>query len=251
MSHFRFSALALVVVVSMSSFACALDTTEEHSTQSDQGLSKAKDKDDCGFVLSSPSFKSGAPLPAPFTCEGKPFADGLSPELDWRGEPQGTKSFALVLKDLSIEAGQAGDTDPNHAYHWTIWNIKGSAKSLPASLPIGQFPLQGALKSAEQLNGAPPWLEPHKYFGPCPNLVALLGAPLETHNDEFILYAFKESNLVIPEDPGPDPAAPYSRVRQLAVYFEAHNIGKAELKLTSNATPSCAPGFGPPFPACP
>src|SRR6185369_3581695 len=144
----------------------------------------------------------GKPLPAKFSCEGKPFADGVSPQLDWRGEPKGTKSYAILLKDLSIEAGVAGDTDPNHAYHWTIWNLKASANTLPASLPIGQFPLKGALKAAEQLNGAPPWLESHKYFGPCPNLVTLLGAPVETHDDVFILYAFKEANLVVPEDPG-------------------------------------------------
>jgi phosphatidylethanolamine-binding protein (PEBP) family uncharacterized protein len=249
MSHTKLSALALALAVSTSSLGCNLDATSEQAAES-EALKKG-DKDKCDLVLKSPSFKSGDPLPAAFTCEGKPFADGLSPELEWRGEPKGTKSYAILLKDLSIEAGVAGDTDPNHAYHWTIWNISAVAHSLPASLAVGQFPLKGALNGAEQLNGAPPWLESHKYFGPCPNLVTLLGVPAETHNDTFILYAFKEAKLVVPEDSGPDGGAPYSRVRQLANYFESHNIGKAELKLTSNATPSCAPGFPPPFPACP
>lgn len=245
MSHYQISALGLAFMVCSSSFGCGSVATSEDATETDQAALKCDD-----FVLTSPSVKAAKPLPAKFSCEGKPFADGQSPELDWRGEPKGTKSYAILLKDLSIEAGEAGDIDPNHAYHWAIWNIKGSTSTLPASLSVGQFPLKGALKDAEQLNGAPPWLESYKYFGPCPNLVALLGAPLETHDDTFILYAFKEAKLVVPEDPGPDPAAPYSRVRQLAIYFESHNIGKTALKFTSNAKPSCAPGFGPPFPAC-
>jgi phosphatidylethanolamine-binding protein (PEBP) family uncharacterized protein len=247
MSHYKIPVLALSIVVAGSSFGCSPDATDQDITQAEQSLKKEK----CELVLTSPSFKSGDPLPAAFSCDMKPFADGTSPELDWHGEPKGTKSYAILLKDLSIEAGVAGDKDPNHAYHWTIWNINGSAKKLAASLPVGQFPLKGALKNAEQLNGAPPWLEQYKYFGPCPNLGVFVGAPVETHNDTFILYAFDEAKLVVPVDPGPDATAPYSRVRQLANYFEAHNIGKAELKLTANAVPSCAPGFGPPFPACP
>ncbi len=216
MSHDKMPVLGLVLVAAVSSFACGSEAGGEVNEVAE--AEQAVKCDD--FALTSPSIKSGKPLPAKFTCEGKPFADGSSPELDWRGEPKGTKSFAILLKDLSIEAGQAGDTDPNHAYHWALWNLKSSADSLPASLPVGQFPLKGAFKDAEQLNGTPPWLESHKYFGPCPNLVALLGAPLETHTDTFILYAFKDAKLVVPEDPGPDPAAPYSRVRQLALYFE-------------------------------
>src|ERR1044071_81622 len=62
------------------------------------------------LTLTSPSITSGQPIPDEFTCEGKAFGDGSSPELNWSGGPAGAKSYAVLLKDLTIEAGQsAGD----------------------------------------------------------------------------------------------------------------------------------------------
>ncbi len=204
------------------------------------------------LTLSGPAVQAGKPLPYEFTCDGKAFGDGTSPELDWLNEPAGTKSYAILLKDLTIEAGQAGDTNPEHPYHWTIWNIPGSTHKLPASLPNTESPITGA----KQLNGGPPFISPapNGYFGPCPNLGAAgLGLPKETHTDEFKLYAFSEAELTPPAyDPGPDAANPLNPVRQLANFFESHPslLAKAELKFTSDATPSTCPGFPPEMFTC-
>jgi len=239
MRHLKSPLFALAAVAALLPLGCSSDEGDADPT----------------LALTSPSIEASKPLPYEFTCNGKAFGDGKSPELNWSHEPTGTKSYAILLKDLTIESGQsAGDTNPEHPFHWTIWNIAGSTHTLPASLPTTQSVLTGA----QQQNGGPPFISPgtYGYFGPCPNLgVAggLPGATKEVHNDVFILYAFSEATLTPPAyDPGPDAANPLNPVRQLAKFFEAHPslLGKAELKFTSDATPSTCPGFpNPPF-AC-
>lgn len=243
---------ALAFVTSLLPLACGSDAGDmQDVAESNQAIKKPA----CDMKLTSPSIKPGKALPYQFTCNGRAFGDGKSPKLDWSHEPKGTKSFAILLKDLTIEAGQsAGDQNPEHPFHWTIWNIKGSTHTLPASLSTSQFPF----KNAQQQNGGPPFISPgvYGYFGPCPNLgVAAFGAPAEVHDYEFILYAFKDAALVPPPyDPGPDPANPLNPVRQLASFFENHPglLGKAALRVTSDATPSTCPGFpNPPFACAP
>jgi hypothetical protein len=87
-----------------------------------------------------------------------------------------------------------------------------------------------------------------------PNLGAAgAGAPVETHNDAFILCAFSEATLTPPTyDPGSDAANPANPVRLLAEFFGAHPslLAKAELKFTSDATPATCPGFPPEMFSC-
>jgi hypothetical protein len=78
------------------------------------------------FVVTSPSFDDGDALPYESTCEGQAFSSGASPKLHWKAAPRGTKSYALVLKDLSLV-----ETLPNRAYHWVAWDIPSSVTSLP------------------------------------------------------------------------------------------------------------------------
>jgi len=206
------------------------------------------------MTLTSPSFQNGQAIPADFTCAGKAFGDGTSPALAWSGAPAGTLSFAILLKDLTIESGQsAGDMNPEHPYHWTIWNIPSTTTSLAASLPSGQVPIPGT----EQKNGGPPFLPQgtYGYFGPCPNLGAAgTGAAVETHNDAFIVYAFSSTLTRPVYDIGPDSANPLNYVHQLADFYESHPnlLGKAQLSFTSDATPTSCPGFpNPPFTCAP
>jgi len=212
-------------------------------------LGCSSDDDAKSMTLTSPSIQTDKLIPDEFTCDGKAFGEGTSPELNWSNAPSGTKSYAILLKDLTIEAGDAADVDPEHPFHWTIWNIPASTHQLPASLSIEKQPIPGA----EQLNGGPPFIAPapYGYFGPCPNLGAAgLGAPVEVHDDVFILYAFADATLTPPEyDPGTG-AVPLNPVRQLANFFETHPslLGTAELNFTSDATPATCPGFdNPPF----
>ncbi|MEI9949576.1 MAG: hypothetical protein WDO74_11505 [Pseudomonadota bacterium] len=235
MPYLKNSVSALAVLAALSSFGCGSDD----------------DPSDAKLALTSPRIEAGKPLPAEFTCEGKEFGESSSPELNWSHESDATKSYAILLKDLTIESGQSvADPDPEHPYHWAIWNIPRATHKLPAALSIDQIPFTGA----QQQNGAPPFIKagPYGYFGPCPNLGVWAGAPSEVHNDVFILYTFSDAVLTPPAyDPGTG-TAPLNPVRQLAEFFEAHPslIATAELKFTSDAKPATCPGFpNPPF-AC-
>jgi len=71
------------------------------------------------LVLSSAVVKEGGALPTEFTGDGA----GISPPLEWRGAPAGTKSFAVVMDHLA----------PGNELkcYWTLWDIPATATSLP------------------------------------------------------------------------------------------------------------------------
>jgi phosphatidylethanolamine-binding protein (PEBP) family uncharacterized protein len=85
------------------------------------------------FKLSSPSWQAvdNADCTADnhATCPLYPkdntsFGTNVSPEMSWTPGPSGTQSYAIVLKDLSI-----------NTVHWAIWDIPASTTMLPAMLP--------------------------------------------------------------------------------------------------------------------
>lgn len=53
------------------------------------------------FVLTSPAFDAGAPLPERHTCRG----EGLLPPLAWTDPPAGCRGFALILEDPDAPGG--------------------------------------------------------------------------------------------------------------------------------------------------
>jgi Raf kinase inhibitor-like YbhB/YbcL family protein len=75
------------------------------------------------FTLSSPDLASGTFshkfIAKGFGCSG----DNVSPALDWRNAPAGTKSFALMMYDPDAPTGSG-------FWHWTVYNIPASATSL-------------------------------------------------------------------------------------------------------------------------
>ena len=97
------------------------------------------------FRLESPAFAEGATIPRLHTCEG---AD-LSPALEWSGEPEGTKSFALIVDDPDAPAGVWN--------HWLLWDIPASTRALPQGFKTGQSG-EGGTSDFGRLG----------YGGPCP-----------------------------------------------------------------------------------
>ena len=80
------------------------------------------------FILSSPVVKEGGALPVEFTGDGA----GISPPLEWRGAPAGTRSFAVVMDHLA----------PGNEMkcYWTLWDVPASVTSLPKNArDIGQL----------------------------------------------------------------------------------------------------------------
>ncbi len=84
------------------------------------------------MTLESPAFADGGLIPAAHAQTGR----DLSPPLTWSGAPEGTATFALVVRDLDALAPGGGDD----LLHWLVWNIPGTAASLPAGVPEGNAP---------------------------------------------------------------------------------------------------------------
>jgi phosphatidylethanolamine-binding protein (PEBP) family uncharacterized protein len=231
MRHSRTTLSSLVfLTASTLSIGCAVDAApdveEANVTRAVSASNQGNHYGNADFAIWSPSFASGDALPSAFTCEGKPFGEGTSPELDFSKGPKGTKSYAIVFKDLSLV-----EVAPDFAFHWAIWDIPHSTHTLPATLPNEQFP--AGLKGAQQYNAGPG--DPFAYFGPCPSWQSLcFGAPRSNDSYAFTVYALADANVTLPAD---DPNIS-NRVREMSAYFESIALGKAELFTTSDARPS-------------
>jgi Raf kinase inhibitor-like YbhB/YbcL family protein len=119
------------------------------------------------FELMSTAFKNNQRIPDKFTCKGQ----NVSPGLDWKDAPAGTKSFALIMDDPDAPVEIA----PPYGIwdHWIIYNIPSSITAL----------LEGQINGGiKVLNNG--WKE-KKYGGPCPPS----GKP---HRYFFKLYALKD-----------------------------------------------------------
>jgi Raf kinase inhibitor-like YbhB/YbcL family protein len=104
------------------------------------------------FTLSSGAFEEGGAIPRRHTCEG----EDLSPPLAWSGEPEGTRSLALVVDDP--------DAPGRTFLHWLAWGLAPEAGGLG----------EGEAAPAEGTNAfgstgyrgpcPPPGHGPHRYF---------------------------------------------------------------------------------------
>ncbi len=77
--------------------------------------------------LTSSAFEARGRIPVEHSGEG----DDTSPPLTWSDAPDGTRSFALVCHDPDaplVDAGSYGFV------HWVLYNIPGSAESLPSDV---------------------------------------------------------------------------------------------------------------------
>jgi phosphatidylethanolamine-binding protein (PEBP) family uncharacterized protein len=210
------------------------------AAEGDEGLGQVEQELFGNFVMWSPDFDDGDPLPAETTCEGNPFATGVSPMLRWLGAPLGTRSYAIVLRDTSI-------ADPNFAFHWAMWDIPRLVHTLPDGI-VGldpnssqPTPLPARLGRAKhsQARGI------ERFFGPCPAWQVTLNercglppvAPV-TDSYEFTIYAIPQFILDVPAH---DPAINPNYADRLNALFDSIDLGKAVLTGTSNAVPSTVP----------
>ena len=109
------------------------------------------------FVLTSPSFAAGRPIPKAYTCDGGDLSNPLSPALRWTAPPRGTRAFGITMDDTDA-----------HFLHWVGWGIAASARGLAA----GKHPPHEGSNSLGQV----------RYDGPCPQ-----GSGV--HHYRFRIYA--------------------------------------------------------------
>jgi Raf kinase inhibitor-like YbhB/YbcL family protein len=133
------------------------------------------------LTITSPAFASDSEIPKTYTCEG---AD-LSPQLEWSGAPEGTKSFALIVDDPDAPDPAA----PKMTWvHWVLYNLPADANHLPEAVAASALP-SGALE------GTNDWKRTG-YGGPCP--------PVGRHRYFFKLYAL---DTALPDLKSPTKAA--------------------------------------------
>ncbi|HKW26119.1 MAG TPA: YbhB/YbcL family Raf kinase inhibitor-like protein [Terriglobales bacterium] len=115
------------------------------------------------FVLETKAFPKDGEIPAKYTCGG----DDLSPALSWRGAPQDTKSFALIVDDPDAPSGTFT--------HWIVYDLPPATHQLPESVSKTED-LSGRGRQGRN--------DFHRvgYGGPCP-------PPGKAHRYFFKLYA--------------------------------------------------------------
>ena len=112
--------------------------------------------------VTSPAFDEGGAIPTRYSCDG----EDVSPPLAWRGAPDGTVAFALILDD----------PDAGGFVHWTVADIAASDGSAE----------EGESPGIDGRNG----FGRAGYGGPCP--------PSGTHRYVVTLYALSEPLSVEP-----------------------------------------------------
>jgi Raf kinase inhibitor-like YbhB/YbcL family protein len=124
------------------------------------------------ITVTSPTLKANEVVPIDHTADGK----NLSPALSWSGAPASTKQFALVYDDPDVSFGNP----PQTFVHWVVYNIPGTAKGLPADLPM-----DAVLTSPADIAGTIQGLSGFKrtgYRGPAP-------PPGKPHHYTWTVYA--------------------------------------------------------------
>jgi len=90
------------------------------------------------MTLTSTAFSDGGMIPLKNAQPGR----DASPPLAWSNAPDSTVSFVLIVHDADAAVGDGLDD----MLHWMVWNIPGSAASLPEGMPQGpQVPLPSTL----------------------------------------------------------------------------------------------------------
>ena len=107
--------------------------------------------------LSSPAFETGGHIPKEHTGEG----ENISPPLEWRQVPDGTRSFALGCHDADAPMVSGGSYG---AVHWVLYNIPAPVTSLPAGTTDYSSGLSASGRDGYFGPMPPPGHGTHHYF---------------------------------------------------------------------------------------
>lgn len=115
------------------------------------------------FSVTSPDVKEGKPLALAQVFDGMGCTgQNLSPALDWKHAPEGTKSFAVTMYDPDAPTGSGW-------WHWLVFDLPATTKGLPTgagkpgALTAGQSGHNDARVAAYGGACPPPGDKPHRY----------------------------------------------------------------------------------------
>ncbi len=78
--------------------------------------------------MSTPSFADGGDAPEKHTCLAK---EPVSPGWTWIDPPTSTQTYVLMFHVPDVHPNKGKDD----SFHWAVWNIPGTARSLPEGIP--------------------------------------------------------------------------------------------------------------------
>lgn len=155
------------------------------------------------FVISSSAIASGRLLSKKFAGRGGPRncqGDNVSPPLQWKNPPKGTRSFIIVVVDMD------GVGEPNGAglVHWIAYGIPASTMSLAEG--------QASSPSKKFMTGRNT-LGMTAYYGPCP----------QVPGDKPHEYVFSVTAVSL--DPGAlQPGLSYTALRDAIGKYELNGV---------------------------
>ncbi|MFC0215452.1 YbhB/YbcL family Raf kinase inhibitor-like protein [Paenibacillus chartarius] len=96
-------------------------------------------QDNSKFYVSSPAFPAEGDIPPKYAHGGIQGGTNVSVPLQWKGAPEGTKSYALMMYDVHPIA--------DNFIHWSVVNIpvsttglpEGAAGNLPAGMEVNAY----------------------------------------------------------------------------------------------------------------
>ena len=66
---------------------------------------------------------------------GKPVGQDATPNMTWKDPPEGTKSFALVMEDISVNPARDNSPEPRGKFtHWVVYNIPKDVRQLSGAV---------------------------------------------------------------------------------------------------------------------
>ncbi len=138
------------------------------------------------FIITSPEFGYGDPIPNTCAYRGA----NQSPGLSWSGGPQGTVSYALIVEDA----------DADNFAHWVVYNIPTTMTFLSAGVPKKNLATSAITQGTNSFGNI-------GYDGPDP--------PKGTHHYYFRFYAL-DTRLDLP---------PGASREQLMAAMKGHVLG--------------------------
>jgi Raf kinase inhibitor-like YbhB/YbcL family protein len=132
------------------------------------------------FTLSSTDVHAGQMMANAQVFKGMDCTGGnLSPAMQWKGAPSGTKSFALTIYDPDAPTGSGW-------WHWVVYNIPASAAKLAGGAGSAGGTLPAGAVQGNTDFGVP------GYGGACPPKGD------KPHHYIFTLYALDTDKLDVP-----------------------------------------------------
>lgn len=144
------------ILIALALSGCAAPPAEE-SASPDEGAA--------AWVVASPAFDAGAPIPREHTCDGA----NTSPPLAFADAPANATHLALIAYDSDAPVPEA---PTRNITHWLLWNAPLANGS--AAFDAGEAP-EGAVQGANE-RGEP------RYMGPCP--------PPLSNAHRYVFWAF-------------------------------------------------------------